>query len=125
MKTALSYIDDLITLKGWESDYRAARELGITQLGHYRAGRSIPDDDVCWKVAERLGISPEVVIAAANWERAERTQNKESVGRWRVRWERAVAALLGPFLLMFSSVGDSPLYILLNRGAFSGGGRAA
>lgn len=96
MKTALSYVDDLKQAKGWPSDYRTAKELAITHstMSSYRAGRSIPDDDVCWKVAEGLGISPEAVIAAANAERAQRAQNDEAVGRWLARWERATAAVL-------------------------------
>jgi transcriptional regulator with XRE-family HTH domain len=82
--------------KGWESDYRVAKELRIAQptMSAYRNGRSIPDPDVCAKVAELLGIDPMTVIAAAEAERAQRAQNDDAVGRWRARWEKSVAALL-------------------------------
>lgn len=94
MKTALAYIDELKGAKGWESDYRVAKELrwSPSKMGNYRTGYSIPDVDACTQVAEALGIDPLVVISAAEAERAGRARNMEAVARWRLRWERAVAA---------------------------------
>ena len=58
---AAHWIDKVKTAKGWGSDYRVAKELGLSPntISTYRGGRSQTMDEVTSiKVAEALGIDP-------------------------------------------------------------------
>jgi hypothetical protein len=60
---AAEWIDRVKTAKGWPSDYRVAKELGIatTTVSMYRSRNSTLDEDTAVKVAEALGERPEAV----------------------------------------------------------------
>lgn len=70
---ASQWIDRVKRECGWDSDYRVAKELGITKAAISRY-RSIEDstlsDEVAIKVAALLNIDPRVVIAGAHAKRA-------------------------------------------------------
>lgn len=62
---AVEWINKVKLAKGWESDYRVAKELGLSRnlVSTYRAGRAqTMDEDTAEKVAQALGISPVAVI---------------------------------------------------------------
>jgi transcriptional regulator with XRE-family HTH domain len=62
---AADWIDRVKASKGWESDYRVAKELGFSRntIGNFRSGRSgTMDEETALKVAAALGIDPAAVI---------------------------------------------------------------
>jgi transcriptional regulator with XRE-family HTH domain len=72
MKAAV-WIDRVKSVKGWDSDYRAAKELGMTRGGmsQIRTGDSATlSDETIIKVAAALDIDPIVVLADQAMERA-------------------------------------------------------
>lgn len=62
---ASKWIDRVKAAKGWESDYRAAKELGISQtaISNIRARADATlSEETAIKVAEALGIAPASVV---------------------------------------------------------------
>ncbi len=62
---AADWIDRVKASKGWESDYRVAKELEFSRntIGTYRSGRSnTMDEETAIKVAMALNIDPAAVI---------------------------------------------------------------
>lgn len=62
---AAEWIDRAKKARGWESDYRAAQELGVTRsaVSKYRsAATATLDDDVAIRVAEAIGVNPAGII---------------------------------------------------------------
>lgn len=61
---ASEWIDRVKSVKGWESDYRASKELGLSRqaISDYRVGRSLMDEEAALKVADALGQSPEIIL---------------------------------------------------------------
>lgn len=71
---ASQWIDRVKALKGWESDYRVAKELGVSRqaVSDYRIKTPSMDEDTAIKVAGLLGERPEAVLLD---QYAERTRN--------------------------------------------------
>lgn len=72
---AANWIDRAKVARGWDSDYRAAKELGLSRnaISNYRTGvRSTFDEETAIKVAAALGERPEAVLLD---QFAERTKN--------------------------------------------------
>ena len=62
---AADWIDKVKAARGWESDYRVAKELGFSRntIGNFRAGRNQSmDEETAVKVARALGVDPAAVI---------------------------------------------------------------
>lgn len=61
---AAEWIDRAKAARGWESDYRAAKELGLTQqaISRARRVRSTLDDETACRVATAIGERPEAII---------------------------------------------------------------
>lgn len=62
---AIQWIDRVKQVRGWESDYKAAQELGLTRSSislHRSRGNTTLDEDSAVKVAELLGVDPVGVI---------------------------------------------------------------
>ncbi len=62
---AYEWIERLKAKRGWESDYKAAKELGLTRaaLSNYKVGRRVClDESAAVKVAELLGEKPEAIL---------------------------------------------------------------
>lgn len=75
---AAEWIDRVKTTRGWETDYRVAKELGFSRntIGTYRNGRSTTmDEDTAEKVALALNINPAAVLID---QLAERSKNPET-----------------------------------------------
>lgn len=75
---AADWIDKVKLAHGWESDYRAAKELGLSRntISTYRGGRSdTMDEDTAVKVASALGHPAEVVLLD---QAMERSKNEEA-----------------------------------------------
>ncbi len=80
MKASL-WIDRAKSVKGWESDYRAAKELGMTRGGmsQIRTGDSATlGEDTALKVALALNVDPVVVLADQAMERAKSEPAKKA-----------------------------------------------
>lgn len=77
---AAEWIDRVKAVKGWESDYRVAKETGIrpNSVSTYRTKGSTMDDEAAFKVAAILGISPEIALADQARERAKSDQSKRA-----------------------------------------------
>ncbi|HBH38249.1 MAG TPA: hypothetical protein DDX06_07685 [Curvibacter sp.] len=62
---AAEWIDKVKAARGWETDYKVAKELGITRnaISNFRGGRSqTMDEGTALKVAHALGIEPAGII---------------------------------------------------------------
>ncbi len=91
---ASAWIDRVKTAKGWESDYRAAKELGFSPntISSYRRGKSITfDENSAVKVADILGIDPIVVLADQAMEHAKSEPAKKA---WATALEKLGASQL-------------------------------
>lgn len=73
---AAQWIDRVKKARGWESDYRVAKELGLsrTSISMMRSRPATLDEDSAIKVANALGERPEAVLLD---QYAERTRNPE------------------------------------------------
>ena len=62
---AYEWIQQLKLKNGWDSDYKAAQELGLTRaaLSNYKVGRRTSlDESAAVKVAKLLGVKPEGLL---------------------------------------------------------------
>lgn len=61
---ASAWIDRAKVARGWESDYRAAKELGVTRstISKYRTTTSTLDDEVAIRLAQALGVPPAGIL---------------------------------------------------------------
>lgn len=61
---AANWIDKVKAERGWESDYRVAKELGLSKqtIGSYRGKVVTMDESTAIKVAEALGVDPAGVL---------------------------------------------------------------
>ncbi|MDF3822351.1 DUF3693 domain-containing protein [Leptospira sp. 96542] len=85
---ASEWIERVKLTRGWESDYRAAQELGITRslVSQYKTGKVITlDSDVASSVAEALGLDPLMVLAD---QAAERAKTDKARSAWRAALAR-------------------------------------
>jgi transcriptional regulator with XRE-family HTH domain len=73
---AAEWIDRVKQQRGWESDYRVAKELGLSRqaVSDYRGKTISMDEDTAFKVAVALGERPEAVLLD---QYAERTKNPD------------------------------------------------
>lgn len=73
---ASGWIDKIKAARGWESDYRVAKELGVgpATVSNYRVKGGTLDETMSIKVAGVLGERPEAVLLD---QYAERTKNPE------------------------------------------------
>lgn len=73
---ASEWIDRVKKARGWDSDYRVAKELGFrpSTIGNYRAHGTPMDEEIAIKVANALGEKPEAVLLD---QFAERVKNPE------------------------------------------------
>lgn len=120
---AEKWIDRVKAARGWDSDYRVAKELGITRqaVSNYRSRTPTLDEESSMKVAHALGINPALVLAD---QAMERTKNDEAKHAWFSILERlggvAAAALLtvglgvSPAPANAAQGGDSVYIMLIN-----------
>lgn len=61
---AAEWIDRVKSRRGWESDYRVAKELGLSKqtIGSYRGKVATMDEETAVKVALALGIDPAGIV---------------------------------------------------------------
>lgn len=61
---AAEWIDRVKAVKGWESDYRVAKELSLSRatVSKYRGPTTTFDEETAIKVAVALGEKPEAVL---------------------------------------------------------------
>ena len=80
---ASEWIDRLKQAKGWDSDYRVSKELGLSRqtVSKYRSGTSSTmDEESAVKVAAALGEQPEVVLLDQVVERSQNEAAKSALG---------------------------------------------
>lgn len=103
---AAQWIDRVKIARGWESDYRVAKELNLTRqaISGYRSKPMTLDEDTSVKVAIALGTNPAIVLAD---QAMERTKNDQARGAWGSILERlgGVAAMA---LITVASIGMAP-----------------
>lgn len=61
---AADWIDKVKAARGWDTDYRVAKELGLSKqtIGSYRGKVVTMDEDTAIKVAQALGEKPEAIL---------------------------------------------------------------
>lgn len=80
---AAEWIDRVKQKRGWESDYRVAKELGFraNTISQYRAHGTTLDDGIALKVAEALGEKPEIVLLDQAVERSRNDAARSALGK--------------------------------------------
>jgi transcriptional regulator with XRE-family HTH domain len=119
MKSTDQYLNEVRDKLDLASDYALAKALGVTRSGisSYRTGRTVPDDLVCARIAQALGVEPMEVIAATNYQRA---KNDESRNLWEGIWGKAVGAIALNLIVCAVGVSVAPT----SKAAESGENRA-
>lgn len=109
---AHEWIDRVKAHCGWESDYRAAKELCITRstVSGYRSGKATLDEDVAIKVAEALGIKPGVVMFDQMRERAKSPKVQAVLEDAIKQIGRAAAILFAVFGILGSAMSPAPAH---------------
>jgi len=92
MKSTVQYLDAVRERLDLPSDYATAKALGVTRaaVSKYRLGHSLPDDLVCAKIAEILGVETLEVIAAINYQRS---KSDDARALWESIWGKAAGAI--------------------------------
>ena len=74
------------------SDYALAKRLGTStaRIGQWRTGKSTPDEQACFQLADILGVDPAAVIALV---KAERETEPGKAAFWRMQASKYAAAL--------------------------------
>jgi transcriptional regulator with XRE-family HTH domain len=87
---AENWIDRVKAVKGWETDYRVAKELGLSRsaVSGYRSKTPTLDEETALKVAHALDVNAAIVLADQAIERA-RTQEA------RKAWNAVLQAIWG------------------------------
>lgn len=90
MKTTLEFIADVKSKYSIESDYAAAKLLGVSKMtmSHYRNGKGLLGDDSAIRVAELLGLDTGYVLACIASERARKPEVKAA-------WKHTAEMLYG------------------------------
>ena len=80
---AAEWIDHVKTVKGWETDYRVAKELDITRqaVSMYRGKPMTMDEDTATKVAITLGVDPAAIVIDQAAERSKSPAVQASLRR--------------------------------------------
>jgi len=93
---ASEWIDRVKLARGWDSDYKVAKELGLTRqvVSRYRNNPSTMDDEAAVKVADALGAAPEVVLLDQAIERTKSTEAKAALAGLLKRLGGAAASIL-------------------------------
>ncbi|ELW9447700.1 DUF3693 domain-containing protein [Burkholderia orbicola] len=91
MKTTIEYLDAYKAKLGVDSDYAAAKALGVTRsaVSNYRNGSRGFDDATAVRIAEVLDVNPMEVIAAVHGEWA-RTEDMREF--WEGVWGKVTGA---------------------------------
>jgi transcriptional regulator with XRE-family HTH domain len=99
LRTTNDFLDAVKSLKKIESDYALAKFLDVkpNTVSTYRHGKSFLDDEVCFRVADALGMPAEYVTACIHAERAK-------TDRARTVWTH-VAAAFGTAAVLLLAVG--------------------
>lgn len=97
MKTTIEYLDAFKASLGIESDYAAAKALGITRaaVSKYRNGYGGFDDQTAVRIADALNVDPMEVIAAVHGEWA-RTDDARAF--WENVWGKVTGATVATAL---------------------------
>lgn len=116
MKSSNDYLDEMQKTLGLSSDYALAKALGVARstVSRYRSGRPL-DLECAWIIAEALNIDPSEIIAVAEIERAERSQDPEKAATWKARFQAVtahVAGVLGVIALPYLIMATDQLCIL-------------
>lgn len=99
-----------------KSDYQLHKALGFSAqtIGHWRHGRSLPDEKACQKLALAAGLDPDVVIAQVH---ALRTKDSAARAIWERIAERLQMAAHGAAAAIFA--------VVIAMGFVAGDARAA
>lgn len=75
------WIDRLKAERGWDSDYRVSKELGLSRsaVSGYRNGKYTLDEETALKVADALGEAPEIVLLDQTMERMKTPEAKSAL----------------------------------------------
>jgi transcriptional regulator with XRE-family HTH domain len=93
---ASNWIDQVKTKHAWASDYRAAKELGLSAktISAYRSRTPTLDEESAIKVAAALGIDPAAVLADQAMERARSEPARRAWAQVLEKLQGATASIL-------------------------------
>lgn len=94
---AAEWIDRVKAAKGIESDYAAAKAIGLSRnaISNYRVGaRNTLDEETAVKVAAMLGLKPEGIVIDQVAERSKNPEIRSALLREAKRLQKGVAAVV-------------------------------
>ena len=103
---AAAWIDRVKAVKGWDSDYRVASELGLTRqaISKYRSRESTLDEHFAMQVAIALSIDPAIVLTDQAMERA---KNADARSAWSAVLERLGGVAVS--IMLMAGIGGAGL----------------
>lgn len=110
MRTTVDLLDAFKTARGIESDYAAAKALGVTKqsVSRYRRGDDTLGPDVALRVAHELRLDPGYVLACMA---AERAQSEALRVAWETVAQRLAGAAAALLVAFFATLPASPAAI--------------
>lgn len=80
---AAEWIDRVKEKRGWDSDYRVAKELGLSRatVSKYRTRTPTLDEDIAVKVAQALGLNPAGIVLDQIVERTKSPEVRSTLSR--------------------------------------------
>lgn len=107
MKTTGEYLDAVKAKLDLPSDYATAKALGVTRatMSRYRVAGACPDELVCARIADILGVEPIEVIAAAQFERS---KDEQARALWESIWGKAVGVTAASLMLAVVGLSVAP-----------------
>lgn len=132
MKTTIDFLNDLNSKLGDASDYRVAKELGVTKatVSTWRVGKGTMGEDAALRVADLLGEDPKFVLACVLAERSKSKKAKQvlrQIADGLRRTAAAIAIAIAGFLgvshappARAASVDSPVMYIMENHALGAG-----
>ena len=104
---ASEWIDRVKVAKGWESDYRVAKELGFkaNTISNYRVNGGAMDESITLKVAQALEIDPALVLVDQAKERA---KDQDARGAWSLVLQRLGGVAAGVMVAVGAATAPPP-----------------
>ncbi len=102
MNVSAKYLDLLQEKTETGTDYAVGKLLNESRsrLSGYRTGRNKFDEDMCFKVADALGVDPMEVIAAIKLEQCYEKEETEKAGFWSKTLKNTSTSLAAGFLAL-------------------------
>jgi len=105
----IAYLDAVKTRHNWDSDYKLAKELGVSKgrISNYRTGRQGMDDELCLVVAKLLDVDPSTVLIDIFSERTKSSKAAKILRETAKQLGSAAASLFVTLTMLYMSTAST------------------